>query len=87
MVYGLWLKLGTKGKFINIPELMVAYRMNPNGISQTKNNAQITATIRMINEHRKDYPNYYYALIIWHLRKFYPKWFKDLVSKSRNISV
>lgn len=82
--YGLWLKLGTKGSFLNIPEFMVAYRINPKGISQTKNKAQINATIRMVNEHKNDYPNYYYAIFIWNLRKFYPKWLKNLISSSRN---
>jgi glycosyltransferase involved in cell wall biosynthesis len=82
--YGLWLKLGTKGSFLNIPQLMVAYRINPNGISQTKHKSQINATIRMIKEHKNDYPSYYYSLLIWNIRKFYPKWFKNLISKNRS---
>jgi len=61
--YGLWLKLGRKGQFVNIPEYMVAYRINPRGISQTKYKEQIDATLRLIRENKYYYPHYVSAYL------------------------
>ena len=78
--YDLWMRLGRNGKLHNIPKFMVNYRINPNGISQTKYLLQTDNALRIIKENRKYYPDYEKAYILWNLRKYYPYWLKGKLS-------
>ncbi len=66
--YALWLELGKRYKFGNIPEIMVSYRVNDLGITRTKNKEQIKAVLSLIKEYRNAYPNYALALLKWSLQ-------------------
>jgi len=79
--YGLWLKLGTKGEYMNIPEFMTAYRINPQGISQTKYDGQLKATLNLIREHKNYFPHYNLAVVLWNIRRYYPRWVRGKLSK------
>ncbi len=74
--YILWLKLGTVGKFHNLPEYMTQYRINPSGISQNKSIEQINTSLYAIKKYKKFYPHYFQAFLLWNIRKYYPKWFR-----------
>ncbi|MEP7167089.1 MAG: glycosyltransferase family 2 protein [Candidatus Woesebacteria bacterium] len=79
--YTLWLKMGNLGKLANIPEFMVSYRINPNGISNTKYRAQIENTIRTLKKYGTEYPNYTYGLFLWYIRNVLPKSIRENLSK------
>jgi len=61
--YDLWLKLGQKGKFANLPFFGVKFRISGDQISVKKRIEQIENTFRVARKYRKYYPNYYRALI------------------------
>lgn len=84
--YGLWLKLGRISRVENLPEYLVGYRVNKQGITQTKYTEQINTLLGLIESHKDYYPNYTQALLIWKLRLLYPRWFSETVSnKLKNI--
>jgi hypothetical protein len=66
--YSLWLNLGKLHKFGNIPEIMLSYRVNRFGITQTKNKEQIKSVLNLIKEYKNIYPGYYKALFKWSLQ-------------------
>jgi glycosyltransferase involved in cell wall biosynthesis len=68
--YALWLKLGLKAKFANIPEIMVRYRVNYFGVTRTKNKQQIRAVLSLIKEYKSEYPQYTRALFKWTLQYY-----------------
>lgn len=63
--YSLWLQLGKVARFWNLPEIMVNYRLNLTGITQTKNLQQIRAVLRLIRQYRHNYPNFFRAWLKW----------------------
>ena len=67
--YGLWLRMGKLSQLANLPQIMVSYRANPAGVTQQNNRAQVAAALKLISEHRKDYPNYLFAVLKWRLQK------------------
>jgi glycosyltransferase involved in cell wall biosynthesis len=77
--YSLWLKLGTLAKFTNIPKYLVHYRIQRSGISQVMYQKQITLALTLIKKFKYHYPNYHKAKILWHLRKYYPFWFRTFI--------
>lgn len=66
--YALWLRLGRLGKFANLPRVLVSYRVNEQGITQTKNREQVRNVCRMIAQYRQFYPRYWLAYIKWRLQ-------------------
>lgn len=66
--YALWLRLGLMGELANLPEVMVEYRFNEQGITKTKNRFQILANLRLIKQYRGFYPNYFWASLKWRLQ-------------------
>lgn len=80
--YALWLKLGQIGAFYNLPEYMVGYRTNKNGISMTRYNKQVTNTIRAIHAYHKTYPFYFLSLPLWYSRKVIPRKLRENISSS-----
>lgn len=78
--FNLVLEIGRKLKFNNVPKYYTAYRINPNGISQSKYTQQISDTMNIVRKYKKDYPGYIKALFLWTLRKHYPIWLKGKLS-------
>ncbi len=68
--YGLWMRLGKIGKFHNIPEFLIYYRIHQKGVTNQNNRRQVANSIDLIKKHKKDYPNYWIANIKWNLRRF-----------------
>jgi glycosyltransferase involved in cell wall biosynthesis len=71
--YNLWLKIGLVSKMQNLPEFMISYRLNPNGVNATRFKYQIKETLFQVKEFKKYYPNYYKAIIMWKIRQFVPR--------------
>ena len=69
--YELWLRLGTKYKFANLPDVTLKYRVRPNSLS-------------MQNEfqHRLDW-----IKLTWEYRKFYPHFAKAFAIKIASLPV
>lgn len=86
--YDLFLRIGKISKFCNIPKFMLHYRINPNGVTQTKYWDQVGQTIGIIADHKESYPNYLAGYVLWNVRKFYPLWFRGaFVRKIKKISL
>lgn len=66
--YALWMKLGLSARLANLPEIMVRYRVNKSGVTQTKNKEQIKAALSLIKEYKGVYPQYTGALFKWSLQ-------------------
>lgn len=78
--YNLWLLIGIKSTFANIPKIHTAYRVNPQGISQSKYYEQINDTIKTIKYYKAYYTQYRKAILLWTIRKYYPSWIKGKLS-------
>jgi glycosyltransferase involved in cell wall biosynthesis len=66
--YGLWLNIGKCHKMGNLPEVMLKYRQNELGVTQTKNLEQIKGVLALIHQNRYDYPGYYKAKLKWQIQ-------------------
>jgi glycosyltransferase involved in cell wall biosynthesis len=66
--YGLWLRVGHVSNLANLPEIMVRYRVNPLGITRTKNLAQAKAAFALIKTQKNNYPGFFQAAIKWTLK-------------------
>lgn len=66
--YGLWLRLGCKYKFANLPFAGVKYRLNPKGETSTRNRVQVLNSFKLILKYRRCYTNFFRACIKWKLR-------------------
>lgn len=66
--YDLWLKLGTVGKFCNLPIYAVRFTLHSNNISSKKTVEQIKAGIKLVNKYKDSYPNYFNSLTRGYLR-------------------
>lgn len=78
--FNLVLQLGIDKRFSNLNEYCTAYRINPQGISQTKAKMQIDDTLRIITQYKSSYPGYYFSYFLWTMRKHYPIWLKGKFS-------
>jgi hypothetical protein len=56
--YDLWLKLGTKGKFANLPIYGIRYTIHPNQLSAKYKHKQFLSTMISSHKFRHFYPNY-----------------------------
>lgn len=63
--YGLWLRIGQKFEMANLPEIMVNYRINLSGITQTRRIEQMERIFCLIKKYRNFYPNYWFAVLKW----------------------
>lgn len=79
--YNLWLKLGLVSKLHNLPEAMISYRINPEGINATKYRYQLQETIAIVKMFKNKYPNYMLGLVLWYMRGYVPKKTKTMVSE------
>jgi len=66
--YALWMRMGEKALFANIPEIMVGYRINRKGETLTNNHEQILNNFKIIKACRNKYPNYIIAILKWGTR-------------------
>ncbi|MCX6754457.1 MAG: glycosyltransferase family 2 protein [Candidatus Nomurabacteria bacterium] len=61
--YDLWLKLGTIGKFANLPIYAVKFTSREGSISSTNKIDQFKKDIKLIKNYKNKYPNYFGAII------------------------
>lgn len=61
--YDIWLTLGTKYKFANIPEYMIDYRIHATNIMGSKRVLAAKLFIEIIKKHSREYPGYFGARI------------------------
>lgn len=66
--YDLFLRLGLKGKFANLPEFMTAYRWHGGNISKAKKKEGAWAHLSIIKRYRDKYPHYFLGRIKGWLR-------------------
>ncbi len=66
--YGLWLRMGQKGKFANFPDHTVKYRINASGVTQTKNVEQIKNSLLVVEKNKKYYPNFFLGFLKWKIK-------------------
>lgn len=64
----LWLKIGLRYEFANIPEALTAYLVNPEGISKLDKHRLFKMTDKVISRYKLDYPGYLKAKIKAKLR-------------------
>jgi len=67
--YDLWLRLGKKGQMGNIPEVFTAYR-NPS-YTKEKFRQFLRKQLHLIKRHKRDYPHYFFSVLILRLRLFF----------------
>jgi hypothetical protein len=63
--YNLWLAMGARAKFANIPEPLVTYTVSSTGLNATKRYRQMGDCLRTVTDHRKEYPNFPIAYAKW----------------------
>lgn len=77
--YDLWLRLGLKGKFYNLSDIVLAYRIHPQGITQTNRGRLMSLNLRLVKKYRNLYPYGWLALgrrfYRWQIFKLYQKLF------------
>lgn len=62
--YELWLRIGKKFKFANLPDYSIKYRLNPNGITLKKQFKQRLTGLILSMEYAKFYPNRSRSILI-----------------------
>jgi len=80
--YDLWLRLGKKYKMANLPDFCLSYRVHGNNITSTNRERLMELNLKLISEHRHDYPGYFYAKLRRQLRLRIFKLLKFLSSQS-----
>lgn len=60
--YDLWMKLGTVGKFSNLPIYGLSYRMREGSLSAINRLLVFKKLIKHISKYKKSYPQYFIAL-------------------------
>lgn len=63
--YGLWMRLGKFGKFANIPDALMKYRVHPASVTQSNNLQQTKNSLNLAKEHRNQYPNFFRGYLKW----------------------
>ncbi len=64
--YDLWLKLGTVGKFANLPVYSVQLTLRIESLSSKNRVAQFKKSIRIIKKYKHVYPQYLFAVVsLW----------------------
>lgn len=66
--YSLWLKLGLKGTFVNLPDVCVYYLINPTGETRTQNYLQTKNSLALIKQYKNLYPNYFESMCTWRFK-------------------
>lgn len=66
--YDLWLNMGKKNKFANLPGFTVGYRIHDGNIIRAKRLLAAGKHLDIIKKYRRDYPHFYPAVIKSYLR-------------------
>lgn len=66
--YDLWLKIGLKAKLANLAEFITAYQKHDQGITWSKKLSAAKDHLKIIKPYKKNYPNYFPALLKAYLR-------------------
>lgn len=66
--HDLWLRLGRRGKFANLPDYAVKYYLNMKGYNSQDKFIRLKQNLLLIKEHKEFYPNYVLATIIGWLK-------------------
>ena len=66
--YDLWLKIGTKHKFTNIPQVLTGYRIHNGNITKTKRLTVAREIREIVRKYSKNYPRRYLGIIKAYLR-------------------
>lgn len=66
--YGLWLRMGQFGKFANIPECLMSYRIHQDSVTQQKNLTQSRNSLEVVKKNKLSYPNYLKGYLKWNLK-------------------
>jgi glycosyltransferase involved in cell wall biosynthesis len=83
--YDLWLRLGTVGKFENLPIYATIFSLREGSLSSVNKIDQFRKNINLIKLYKNKYPRYFLAYIFNHLRLLSFNIFKySLSNKSKN---
>lgn len=66
--YDLWLKIGTKHKFTNIPQVLTGYRIHGGNITQTKRLTAAREIREIVRKNCRNYPRAWIGIIKAYLR-------------------
>ena len=77
--YDLWLKLGTIGKFYNLPIYATKFSLRDNSLSSKNKIEQFRKDICLIKIYKKKYPRYIQSLIFNYSRLFLYKTFRFIL--------
>ena len=67
----MWLRLGEKGKFYNLPEYLIDYRVHSQGACVADRWGGAKDTLKIIKRYKNNYPHYFLALTKGYIRLFY----------------
>jgi glycosyltransferase involved in cell wall biosynthesis len=79
-----WLKMGRIGKLYNFPEYFSYYTMTGQNTSITKIKPHLETALMVMKRYKKDYPNYYPALLVNELQyayAFLPEGFRRVIHR------
>ncbi len=66
--YELWLKIGTKYKFTNIPQVLAGYRIHGGNITHTKRLTTSREILEIVRIYAKHYKHAYFGIIKAYIR-------------------
>lgn len=69
--YSLWLKIGTRWKFYNLPDLATAHKITEKSISSRKTRTQFLESFNLAIRHRRHYPHFMLALLTYVQKSFF----------------
>lgn len=83
--YELWMRIGTKYKFSNLPDEFLSYRINPNGVSKKNEWKQKRMSLELTWKFRGRYPNFTTTMLLKIPYVFLPKrlslWILKIIKK------
>jgi glycosyltransferase involved in cell wall biosynthesis len=85
--YDLWLKLGTMGKFANLPDYALGFTMRSDSISWSNKRAQLRQAIAIIERYKAFYPRYRISKIKAWTRYILYSIFGSLISSNLRLAV
>lgn len=68
--YALWLKIGLKSKFYNIPRFGIKYMLSSTSISSVNKMKQFKKNIKLVKRYKNKYPNYFKSLIMNYIKLY-----------------
>ncbi len=71
--YELWMRIGTKYKFSNLPDEFLSYRINPNGVSKKNEWKQKRMSLELTWKFKDEYPHFITIMLLKIPYVFLPK--------------